>query len=204
MIIDKLHKMANYLSLFMALMRGTYFIVYYRIFSRNIRISFPFIAYANVRIEGPGKVIIGKRCSVVKNVFKGLTIITYSDDAQVTVGNRCLLGGLTIRCNSAVEIGNKLMTAVSLVQDFLFTDDKTKHEYNDNGFLYEALPIKIEDNVWLGGHARVLGGSVIKKDSVIAACSTLYKTDINEYSLYSGNFKRPLPIRKLIEMRSQA
>ena len=187
-------KIFDNILMVIAISRGTYYIIFYKLFSVNVKIDFPFIAYAEVNISGPGKVHIGRRCTVVNNVFKGLSITTLSKNAYVTIGDRCLLGGLTIRCKSSVSIGNKSMTAVSLIQDVLCVNDNLN-------YIDSAVPIVIGENVWLGAHVCVLSGSVIANDSVIAACSTAYFTEVNEHSLYIGNFKRALPISKIIEMR---
>ena len=36
------------------LLRGSFYIVFYRLTKRNVKIKFPFYAYTKVKIEGPG------------------------------------------------------------------------------------------------------------------------------------------------------
>ena len=188
----------------MAIARGSVYIIYYGIFNRNIKIGFPFIVYGRVRISGPGKVTIGKRCTVVENVFRGLSITTLSPDAVVNIGGvDSLLGGLTIRCHKNITLGNRVMTAVSLVQDSLFVNSHHMRSTTDErSEITKSTPIDIGNNVWLGGHCCILGGSRIGDDCVLSASSVSYMTELNNYSLGSGNpLKRPLPIEKILGLR---
>jgi len=186
-----------------AILRGSFYVVYYRFFKRNIKIGHPFIAYNRVRIIGPGSVSIGKRCTVFENVFRGLTIVTLSEDASVTIGQRCSLGGLTVRCRERVEIGDDVMTAVSLVQDSLFVNMlEAETKVTKKQVVSPSKSIVIGDNVWLGMHNYVLNGSKIGNDCVLAAGSLYCGIEIKDYSLGSGNpVKRALPIAQLLALR---
>ncbi|MDH5570135.1 MAG: hypothetical protein OEY89_00120 [Gammaproteobacteria bacterium] len=192
-----------YFQIFIAIVKGSFYILYCRIFKRNIKIGFPFIVYGNVNIKGPGKVIIGKKCTVVENVFRGLSITTFSNDSIVSIGGEgCLLGGLTIRCHSKIELGNNIMTAVSLIQDTLFVTNNNKSYTNYDSSLWKSEPIVIGNNVWLGGHCCILPGSKIGDDCVLSACSVIYKNEINNYNLASGNpVRRSLPIERILGLR---
>lgn len=185
------------------LVRGGFYVIYYRLFRRNVRIRFPFFAYAKVAIIGPGSVSIGRNCHVFENVFRGLTIVTLSRDAVVTIGAGCSLGGLTVRCINSVEIGDKTMSAVSLVQDSFFVNmDEAESTVNRGNAIPPARPLVIGNNVWLGGHSLVLGGSRVGDDCVLAACSVSNGIELKEYSLASGNpVKRALPIQQLLALR---
>lgn len=195
----------NSLNYLMSLVRGYYYILYYKLFTRNIRIGFPFEVHAPVYISGPGAVSIGRNCAVYKNVFKGLTIITHSRKSTVSIGNKCLIGGLTIRCKDRVVIGERTMTAVSLIQDSFFMDQDKMDSLVAKNILTESKSIMIGENVWLGADSIVLGGSRIGKDSVISAGACCFDSEIGEYSLVSGNpAKRPLPIEKLLRFKGAA
>lgn len=181
---------------------GLYYFLRYTLFSRNVNIRFPFYANVPVRIEGPGKVFIGKGCHVFKNVFKGLVIVTHNPDSSVKIGDKCLLGGVTIRCRHEIEIGDRVMTAVSLVQDSFFVNPDGVSSRIDKGQVHETKPIIIGSNVWLGAHSIVLGGCVIGDDAVLSAGAWCFGTDIGEYTLVSGNpAKKPLPIDKLLRLK---
>jgi len=192
-----------YLSIGVALLRGTFYIVYFRIQRKNVSIKFPFLAHTKVSILGQGTVSIGKRCSVFLNEFKGLTIVTLSNKASVKIGDRCSLGGLTIRCHDHIELGNNVMTANSLIQDSLLLN---YHESIPNltSFLIANNPIRIVigDNVWLGSHSCVLSGSKIGNDCVLSAYSVCHACEIKDYNLAAGNpIRRSLPISNLLRLR---
>lgn len=184
----------------LAFLRGLFYIVYYRIFARRVRIGFPFMAYAKVSISGPGRVKIGRGCDAFKNVFKGLSIVTLSSGADVEIGEKCSLGGLTIRCRSKVTIGDRVMTAVCLVQDSFYISDVSSTEGRP---VPAPRPITIGRNVWLGGECIILGGTSIGEDSVVAAGALCLDVSIKNYSLVSGNpAKKSLPIERLLRFKA--
>lgn len=197
-----IEKLSYIFRVAIALLRGFYYVVYYRLFRSDVKIKFPFKAFASVNIIGPGSVSIGKNCSVLKNVFRGLTIITLSKNAKVAIGKECHLGGLTIRCFNHVEIGDRVMTAVSLIQDSLFVDFNKANSIIKNQQIVAPKSIELGDNVWLSGYSIVLGNSKIGKDCVLGACSLYYNIELNEYSLGLGNpVKRAFPIDRILNLK---
>ena len=185
------------------LFRGLGYLLYYKIFKQNVRIGFPFIVDAKVRIIGPGTVTIGKGCRVMKNAFKGLTIHTLSRSAVVTIGNKCLLGGTTIRCHTAVAIGERTMTAISLIQDsFLVTHNRISEDVNIR--LPRTQSIAIGRNVWLGEACFVMNGSTIGNDCVLSSGSWCHNTAYEDYVLIMGNPARSaIPIDKLLRLKGE-
>lgn len=187
-----------------ALLRGLYYILYYRIARRNIRIEFPFSAFAAVNIVGPGPVTIGKGCYAAKNVFKGWTIITHSPKASVTIGDRCVMGGITIRSFQSVRIGEKTMSANSLIQDYWWLDCERVRIQTGVTALPAAKPIEIGENVWLGAQCTVTCGSQIGNDSVLSAGTGCYDMQVDNYCLVIGSpAKKPLPIEKLLKLKGE-
>ncbi|MDD6808354.1 MAG: sugar O-acetyltransferase [Oscillospiraceae bacterium] len=91
--------------------------------------------------------------------------------------------GCTILDTNTVSIGNNVLIAPNVS---IFTAGhpidpeirKTSYEY--------ALPITIEDNVWIGGNSIILPGVTIGKNSVIGAGSVVTK-DIPENVIAVGN-----------------
>jgi acetyltransferase-like isoleucine patch superfamily enzyme len=183
-----------------ALVRGCYYALYFRVVRRNVRIRFPFKAFAKVTIIGPGRVILGKNCVVAHGAFKGLTIVTLSEDATVRIGEHCHLAGLTICCCNHVELGSKSMTAVSLIQDCLFVNHsfvrtRGKHAVN------ESEAIAIGSNAWLSNDAIILSGSKIGADCVVSVGSVCRDMEVKPYSLAMGNpVRRGLPIANVMRM----
>ena len=182
-----------------ALLRGSWYIVRYSLFSRRIKISFPFKAYAPVTLKGPGTISIGKGCSVYWNVFDGLTVVTLAKEARVSIGKRCGLGGLTIRCSSSVTLGDNCLAANSLVQDGLMVNQK-QAGYADR--IPAPQPIVIGDNVWLCGQSGVVRGSRIGNDCVLSRGSMTLGFEIGEFQLVMGSPSgATMPIDRLLALK---
>jgi acetyltransferase-like isoleucine patch superfamily enzyme len=191
------------LSYATGLFRGLGYLFYYKVFRNNVTIGFPFIVDAKVRIIGPGTVTIGKGCRVMKNAFKGLTILTFSKDATVTIGSKCLLGGTTIRCRGSVAIGDRTMTAVSLIQDRFFV-----HEDGPGIEARRRLPaekkITLGRNVWLGEDSFVMSGSTIGDDCVLSSGSWCHDAAYQDYVLIMGSpVRSAIPIDKLLRLKGE-
>ena len=129
---------------------------------------------SNVKIDTPFY------CDYGKNIFIGNNVIinincTFVDCNKIVIGNNVLIA-------SNVQIYTA--THPVSVKERLLKDWK-----EDNGqafFKVYALPVKIEDNVWIGGGAIILPGVVIGKNSVIGAGSVVTK-DIPSNCVAVGN-----------------
>jgi acetyltransferase-like isoleucine patch superfamily enzyme len=186
------------LRLAAAVGRGTWYALFFRVFRSDVAISLPFIAYVPVRIVGPGRVRIGPYCSVHRNVQRSLTVVTLSPSAEVWIGARCSLGGLTIRCRNRVVLGERAMTAHSLVQDtVLFSDSPRGSRGSAAAF---SAPIDVGQNAWLGGYTVVLAGTTVGDDSVLAWGAACFDTVVPPASLASGSpATRTIPVGRLQE-----
>ncbi|CAG0986979.1 lipopolysaccharide O-acetyltransferase [Myxococcaceae bacterium] len=186
-----------------ALVRGTIYALYYRATRHNVRIELPFYAFGPVAIEGPGQVRIGRRCSVMRAVFTGLTITTGTRDSVVEIGSGCRLGGLTVRCHERVTIADHAMTAAALVQDTLFVDRVAAAR--SGGHALVTASVSVGRNAWLGLSCLVLDGATVGNDSVVAAGACLRQVEVPAYHLASGSpAARPLPIDRLLGLRAPA
>jgi len=184
------------------LLRGSFYIVFYRLTKRNVKIKFPFYAYTKVKIEGPGTVFIDKKCMAMQNVFKGLSIVTLNKDSKIRIGRNGLLGGTTIRCANTINIGEKLMTAISLIQDINFFTFDSRNTDSTYSFFINSKPITIGSNVWLVTQSTILGGSIIGDDSVVSAGALCYDNHVKEYNIVSGSpARRGISIDKLKNYR---
>ncbi len=179
-----------------AVVRGTYYALFFRLFRRDVIIELPFLAYETVSITGPGSVRIGPSCSVHPNVFRGLTIVTLSREAAVRIGPRCALGGLGIRCHRHVSIGERTMTAHSLIQDVVLFSDPERRRGDGGGLA--CGPVVVGRNAWLGGLTCLLGGTSIGDDSVLSWGAVCLQTEVPAGSLASGNpVTRTVPIDRM-------
>lgn len=90
---------------------------------------------------------------------------------------------LTILDCAKVKIGDNVMIAPNVS---LFTAGHPIHSEPRIGGLEFALPITIEDNVWIGGHVVINPGVRIGKNSVIGSGSIVTK-DIPSDVVAAGN-----------------
>ena len=186
-----------------AFVRGLWYAAYFRVSRPDVRIGLPFFAFARVSIEGPGRVRIGPRCFVMASVFRGLSIVTLSPEAEVEIGARCALGGLTLRCRERVTLGDGVMTAASLVQDVLFSD--LAAAARSGAHATEAASVMLGANVWLGLSSTVLCGTQLGDDDVVASGALCLRTSADPYAFVSGSpAGRSLPISRMLALKAHA
>ena len=106
--------------------------------------------------------------------------VTFISPNNIKLGNRvsihhnCYIGG-----RGDVNIGNYVSIACNTIiisEDHIFED--LNKNIKEQGI--KEKRVKIEDNVWIGANAKILGGVTIKTGSVIAAGAVVNKdTEIN-------------------------
>lgn len=109
---------------------------------------------------------------------------------EIKIGDNVFFNSRThISAINKMEIGNGVLTG----SDVLICDNNHGGSNHDELLippqkrkLYSKGSIIIEDNVWIGDKAVVLGGVTIGTGSVIGACSVVTK-DIPPYSVAVGN-----------------
>ena len=182
------------LRLIAAIIRGGYYICFYGIFKQKVKIEFPLLAFYKLRISGSGSVFIGRKTCIFGNNFQGLNISTLSKTAQVTIGEKCDLGGVVIRCKNRIEIGKENLMGSCLIQDTIcFGSDRITEKE-------EISVIKIGDRVWVGSSSCILAGSRIDDGSVISVGSVAYRKEIASKHLAIGNpIKIARPIEQLVK-----
>lgn len=143
-------------------------------------------------LGGIGKyssVNVNFHCECGKHIFIGDKVVinmncTFLDDNIIRIGNNVLI---------APHV--QLYTATHPID----ANDRFVSDWDElSGDLFfrtKALPITIEDNVWIGGGAIVLPGVTIGNNSVIGAGSVVTKS-IPAYSVAVGN-----PCKVIRELR---
>ncbi len=102
---------------------------------------------------------------------------------NIFVGDKVIINmNCTFVDNNRIEIGNNVLIA-SNVQIYTATHSTNASERIMQNWTEEkaicntyALPVKIEDNVWIGGGAILLPGVTIGKNSVIGAGSVVTRS----------------------------
>ncbi|WP_442591901.1 sugar O-acetyltransferase [Pedobacter sp. AW31-3R] len=130
---------------------------------------------SNVNIDTPFYCDYGKHISIGSNVIININC-TFVDCNKIEIGNNVLIAS-NVQIYTAthpVEMKDRLV-------------EKEWTEVSDLPFFRTfALPVKIEDNVWIGGGVIILPGVTIGKNTVIGAGSVVTKS-IPENSLAFGN-----------------
>ncbi len=108
--------------------------------------------------------------SIGKNVYIGGFSEINSKGAKVSIGNNCDISSFV-----AINVADSHLKTIGLRKTIVKKD------------------IKIGNNVFIGSHSVILGGSIIKKNSVIAAGTVLRGEIVPEFSLAIGN---PAKIKK--------
>ncbi|WP_207421381.1 sugar O-acetyltransferase [Desertivirga brevis] len=128
----------------------------------------------NVKVDIPFYCDYGKHISIGSNVIININC-TFVDCNRIEIGNNVMIAS-NVQIYTAthpVEMNERLVAG---------WDQEMPIPY----FRTYALPVKIEDNVWIGGGVIILPGVTIGKNSVIGAGSVVNKS-IPENSVAVGN-----------------
>lgn len=141
----------------------------------------------NVNIDTPFYCDYGRHISIGNNAIININC-TFVDCNKIEIGNNILIAS-NVQIYTATH-----PTAVNerLVENWNINSDKPY-------FRTYAQPVKIEDNVWIGGGVIILPGVTIGKNSVIGAGSIVVKS-IPANSVAVGN---PCKVIKTINSKSE-
>lgn len=140
-------------------------------------------------LKNEGKIKLGRRVSLNSYpngdcVKTGL--LTYKNQAVITIGDDCNLNGTIIHCNNKINIGNNCLFGPGTI----IVDNDSHNTSLDpverrNGIVNNA-PVIIGKNVWVGMRCIILKGVNIGENSIIAAGSVVTK-DVLPNTLVGGN-----------------
>lgn len=133
----------------------------------------------------------GKRTAILRKLFGGLGENVLVDAPfhcdhgdNIFLGNNVIVGmNCTFVDNQEIRIGDQVMIA-SNVQIYTSSHPVSPNErlvadFKERGttfFRTYARPVKIEDNVWIGGGCILLPGVTVGKNSVIGAGSVVNRS----------------------------
>lgn len=119
------------------------------------------------------------------NVYIGPNVYIYNPE-NLSIGNNVSIHPLCyLECYGGIEIGDD----VSIAHDVTILS--VNHGYKDNFVPIKdqeliMLPVKIENNIWIGAKSIILGGRTINSGSVIGAGTVLTK-NFESNSVIVGN-----------------
>lgn len=153
---------------------------------KNLRLpnGIPYLEGGNLKIILGNNVTIGRTTIGASKVF---------DEPVLTIGDNSTIGfGSMISVSREVTIGENCMIAPGcLIMD---SDDHPIHpgkrllrEPVDRN---DVLPVRIGDNVWIGGNCAILKGVTIGDNAVIATHSVITR-DVESNCVYAGYPARP-------------
>ncbi|MEO7043939.1 MAG: colanic acid biosynthesis acetyltransferase WcaF, partial [Ferruginibacter sp.] len=71
------------------------------------------------------------------------------------------------------------------------------HDHTKEKFDFVSFPIVLEDGVWIGAKAIILGGVTCKTHSILGLGSVA-ESDLKAYVIYKGNPAIPVIARNII------
>ena len=149
--------------------------------ARGVRLGEGVIVDAGVQLlRYPAAIAVGDG-AIVK---AGSHLCPCRGDARVTVGARTTIGFHSlIYASQLIEIGDDCMIApfVHIVDSNHGVRRGTPMNQQAN----ESAPIRVGNDVWIGGHAVILKGVTIGDGAIVAAGSVV-REDVVPYSIVGG------------------
>jgi acetyltransferase-like isoleucine patch superfamily enzyme len=148
----------------------------------------------HVEIFG-GPVLLGDFATVIATPDRKVRLTVWSDlrgKGRIVIGNYCLIcPGVRISAATEIVIGESCMLAYGA----FVTDSDWHGVYDRSQPIGQTVPVRIEDNVWIGDSAIVCKGVRIGANSIIGAGSVVVK-DIPANAVAAGN---PATVLKYLE-----
>lgn len=155
--------------------------------AKKIKVGKTFSLGDNVKINALSKygVQIGDNVSILDNTIIECTGVLRSLGAGLDIGNDVgIAQNCFIQVRAKVTIGNNVNFG-PYVKVFSENHNFSNRELPIKNQGETRLPVVIEDDVWIGASATILGGVTIGKGSIIAAHSLVNK-DVMPYTIVGG------------------
>ncbi len=147
----------------------------------NVPMSHP----TRLRIKNRARLILEPNTCILAGCY-----LAVAHDKELRVGSESYIAhGVVINTSCGLTIGRNVMIGhESTIMDYdghpIYTLDSDLFEGNSYGG--KALPIRIEDNVWIGFKTTILKGVTIGSGSIIGANSCVTR-DVPKNSIVIGN-----------------
>lgn len=144
--------------------------------------------FVSLSARSGGRIEAGSSCE-----FRSFARLE-ADVGHIVMGNRCSVNPFSLLNGyGGLRIGNDVRVASHCV--IL----SSSHRYEDAAIAVQAQgvsarPTQIEDDVWIGAHAVIVGGVCVGAHSIIGAGAVVV-TDIPPYSIAAGVPARVIRVR---------
>ena len=131
------------------------------------------------------------RCGMGVNVERGAD---FSSGHTIRIGDHSGIG-VDAWIRADLTVGNHVMMGPRVViygRNHNF--DRTDNPMQDQG-MGEYRPIVVEDDVWIGARAIILGGVRIQRGAIVGAGAVVTK-DVLPYAIVAGNPAQVIRFRK--------
>jgi len=141
------------------------------------------------------KIYIGNNCFICSRsyhtslgVSHKMIIRTLEQNSKIHIGNNVRMSGTAICAASTINIGDRCVIGADVIiadNDFHSIDPIIRSSVHDSGKL-TSKPIKIGDDVFIGGRSIILKGVELGNNVVVGAGSVVTKF-FPEGSIIAGN-----------------
>ena len=157
------------------------------------------VKYSKIKIRGfaiilnKGVCEIRKGCVInssrFRNIIGGDTRfnLIVSETGKLFIGENFRCSNSTIVCNELIEIGDNVMIGGGCkIWDNDFHPLNPTERFQDPNKNYKSRPIKIGNNVFIGGSSIILKGSTVGDNTIIGAGS-IVSGNIPTNEIWAGN-----------------
>ena len=142
------------------------------------RLDFSNVILGAVDADGSAQISIGRHCLIYPGV-----VLETQGNGQITIGDHVVLSrGVHIVAHDRVDIGHGV-----LIGEYAAIRD-ANHRWHASDIRhsgFDASPVVVADNVWIGRCSAVLKGCRVGQGAVLAANSVLLKS-ADAHWLYAG------------------
>lgn len=135
-------------------------------------VSFYFNRYWHQKDSFPGMLMVQQNGVLDVNgdfsIYSGARLVV-NENARLVLGSGYINHGLNLNCFTSIQIGHNVA-----ISEQVTIRDSDNHQMVAPNY-QNTLPIKIEDNVWIGMNVTILKGVTIGQGAVIAAGSVVNK-----------------------------
>lgn len=129
-----------------------------------------------------------KPCGLRVGHDTGIYVETFFDlgpDGEVSIGNFSTLAGPIISTNGRVAIGDYVLIS----REVVIADSYVAYPYQGKSDVGTGMGITIEDDVWIGTRAIILGGSHLGVGCIVGA-GAVVDFEVPAWAVVAGNPSR--------------